>query len=72
MNHVLVPAAIAVGTIGAAWSCFGWVLDNYVDAVPASVSRWVLRSGLAVLTVAGLLWIGPFLLVFVLARPAGP
>lgn len=59
MNHSLVPAALVVIGIGAVWSCTGWVLDRYVNSAPASVSRWVLWSGVTVLAIGVLLYIWP-------------
>jgi len=70
MSHVLVPAAIVIGAIGALLSCTGWVLDNYVNSAPARVSRSVLWSGVALLAAAIVLLVGPQLLVLIFARPA--
>lgn len=70
MNHILVPAAIIVLAVGAAWSIVGWVVHNYAQSVPASVSKWFLGAGLAVLGVGVLLYIWPVILVFGFARPA--
>lgn len=70
MSHVLVPAAIIIGAIGAVLSCVGLVLDNYVNSASAGVSRSVLWSGVAVLAIAIVLLVGPQLLVLIFARPA--
>lgn len=70
MSHVLVTAAIIIGAIGAVLSCVGLVLDNYVNAAPAGVSRSVLWAGIAVLAIAVVLLVGPQLLVLIFARPA--
>lgn len=69
MNHILVPVAVVILVIGAVWSCVGWVVDNYVNSVPASISRWTLWSGIAVVAIGMLLFLWPLLFVFAF-RPA--
>ena len=55
MNHVLVPVAVTVFAVGAAWSLVGSVVHHYVEAVSVRTGQWIFWSGLGVAALGALL-----------------